>query len=88
MLSHVEDNISLVSGIENSVDLVEIIPGKGFRTVQNLNTNEIEVQSACLIDGGQHGVSMTPMFVDEEKTHDILILGCDMGQFVQIRETN
>ena len=43
LLSNVEDNISLVSGIENSVDLVEIIPGKGFKTMQNLNTEGLEV---------------------------------------------
>ena len=79
LMSHIEGNVSAVSGIENSVDLVEIMPGKGFKTLQNLSTDGLEVQAACLIDGGNHGISMTPMFVDEEKTHDILILGCDRG---------
>ena len=32
---------------------------------------------------------MTPMFVDEEKEHDILILGCDRGSvFKFIRPVN
>ena len=79
LLAHIEDNISCVSGSENSADLIEIIPGKEITTVQNIFTDKEEVQAACLIDGGNHGVSLTPAFVDEEKEKDVLILGCDKG---------
>jgi hypothetical protein len=71
--------MSLVSGAGSSVDVVKIIPGKGFEVTQTLNTDGNEVFAACLIDGSQHGISMKPMFDDESKTTDILILGCDKG---------
>ena len=79
LLQHLEDNISIVSGSENSADLIEIHPGKEISSVQNLFTDKEEVQAACLIDGGNHGISMTPMFVDEDKEKDVLLLGCDKG---------
>ena len=79
LLAHIEDNISCVSGSENSADLIEIIPGKEITTVQNIFTDKEEVEAACLIDGGNHGVSLTPAFIDEDKEKDVLILGCDKG---------
>ena len=33
LLQHLEDNISIVSGSENSADLIEIHPGKEISTV-------------------------------------------------------
>ena len=60
LLAHLEDNISIVSGSENSADLIEVHPGKEISTVQTLFTDKEEVQAACLIDGGNHGISMTP----------------------------
>jgi len=42
-MSHIEDNVSIVSSGENSVDLVEIMPGKGFKTIQNITTGGLEV---------------------------------------------
>ena len=43
LLAHIEDNISCVSGSENSADLIEIIPGKEITTVQNIFTDKEEV---------------------------------------------
>lgn len=79
LLAHIEDNISCISGGENSADLIEIVPGKEITTVQNIFTDKEEVQAACLIDGGNHGVSLTPSFVNEDKERDVLLLGCDKG---------
>jgi hypothetical protein len=79
LLVHLSNSMSLVSGAGSSVDVVKIIPGKGFEVTQTLNTDGNEVFAACLIDGSQHGISMKPMFDDESKTTDILILGCDKG---------
>ena len=79
LLAHIEDNISVVSGPENSADLIEIHPGKEISTTQTLFTDKEEVQAACLIDGGNHGISMTPAYVDEEKEYDVLLLGCEKG---------
>jgi len=79
LLAHLRNDMSLISGAGSSVDVVKVVPGKGFQVLQNLNTGGNECFAACWIDGSQHGISMTPAFEDETKTKDILILGCDKG---------
>ena len=79
MMTHLENNISVMSGEDNSADIVEILPKEDrFEVKQNLNTDKKEVYAACLIYGGQHGISPVPEphEVPESQT---LILGCNEG---------
>ena len=76
LLCHLQDNISVTSGADNSADIVSVVPGSGLKVEANLNTENHEVSSACLLFGNQHGISMEP---SEELEKMTLYLGCEEG---------
>ena len=83
LLCHIQDNLSITSGADNSADIVSIVPGEGLKVEANLNTENNEVTCACLLFGNQHGISMEPF---EEREKMVLYLGCDEGHIYKFEK--
>ena len=51
-MAHLRKNTFVLSGAENSADIVKISQKEGIKEVQNINTEGQRVYSACLLNGG------------------------------------
>ena len=47
-----DENDYLVTGADNSADIVKILPKEGMQVVQNINTEGQKVYAACVLYGG------------------------------------
>ena len=68
---------------ENSCALMTIDPKKGFSARERIETENHKVFSACLLNSGIPGVSMSLEAGEEAPTTQTLLLGCNRGYLLK-----